>query len=115
MQINVTAVLDSANRTVFNIIDSNESAVDLTALGATLVTVEVCDSRGIEPTVSIDSDGPDVSFLNDTVSIRFGALALTSTTAPYYPKISYITAVETNQEIIAGAGFDTEISLRVTC
>ena len=113
--INVTAVLDSANETVFNIVDSAGAAVNLTTLGATVVTVTVCDARGIEPDVSIDSDSSDVSFLSDTVTVRFGALTLALTTAAYYPKISYITASEPDQEVIAGPGFDTEIALRIGC
>jgi hypothetical protein len=115
MLINVTAVLDSANETVFNIVDSDGVAVNLTTLGATVVTVAVCDSRGVDPDIEIDSDGPDVSFLSDTVTVRFGALELPVMTASYYPKVSYITASESNQEIIAGAGYKTEIVLRVTC
>ena len=113
--INVTAVLDSANETVFNIVDSAGAPVNLTTLGATVVTVTVCDARGVDPDVSIDSDGANVSFLSDTVTVRFGALALALTTAAYWPKISYITASETDQEVIAGEGLETQISLRVIC
>ena len=115
MLINITAVLDSANETVFNIVDSDGVPVNLTVLGATVVTVEVCDARGIDPIVSIDSNSADVSFLSDTVTVRFGAMALALTTASYYPKISYITASESDQEVIAGSGFETEIALRIKC
>jgi hypothetical protein len=113
--IKVVSALGSANETVFNIVDSAGDPVNLTTLDATVVTVEVCDSRGIDPVVSIDSDSANVSFLSDTVTVRFGALALTLTTASYFPKISYITASEPEDEVIAGEGFETVIDLKVIC
>jgi len=113
MILPVTAAVDSGNETVFNIIDSAGDPVDLTALGATVVTVEVCGP--LCGSVTIDSSTDDVSFLNDIVRVKFGMLALAPSQAAYFPKISYITAADAEPEVIAGECYNTAIKLKVIC
>jgi|AntRauTorckE5430_2_1112549.scaffolds.fasta_scaffold00317_2 hypothetical protein len=116
MLISLTAALGSGNETVFNVVDSDGAVVDLTALGATVVTVEVCGpliNNGSG--VTIDSTTDDVTFSNDIVRVKFGQLELKSSPPIYYPKISYITAAEPQKEVIVGEGYKTEIKLKVVC
>jgi len=116
MLISITAAIDSGNQTIFNVVDSDGAIVDLTALGATIVTVEVCGpliNNGSG--VTIDSTTNDVIFLNDTIMIKFGQLKLKSGPSFYYPKISYITAAETEKQVLVGEGYATEIKLKVIC
>jgi hypothetical protein len=115
MMIAITAALKSGNITVFNVVDSSGVAVNLTALGVTVVTVSVCGELISSGSVSIDSSTDDVSFLNDTLSVKFGMLDLAPSQLPYAPKISYVTAAVTDPEVIAGKGYFTEIKLRVVC
>ena len=115
MIIPIAAALGSGNETVFNVIDSDGVAVNLTALGATVVTVEVCGPLIPCGSVTIDSDSDDVSFLNDIVRVKFGALVLPVSPPLYSPKISYITATSSDPEVIAGQGYATEIKLKVIC
>lgn len=115
IRIDITAAKNSGNATVFSIVDSEDNPVNLTALGATVVTVEVC-VIGCSSS-KIDSDSDDVSFVNDTVSVKFGKLDAPASRVKqaYAPKISYVTAVNPEPEVIAGEGFATEIRLRVIC
>lgn len=116
MLISLTAAIDSGNETVFNVVNSDGAIVDLTALGATVVTVEVCGpliNNGSG--VTIDSTTDDVTFLNDIVSVKFGQLDLKSSPPFYYPKISYVTATDTEKEVLVGEGYATEIKLKVIC
>ncbi len=115
--LKVTAAKNSGNETVFDLIDSDGSPVDLDAAGATVVTVSVC-GHGVRNPSSIDSSTDDVSFAGSRVTVKFGRLALSptrNTNTPYLPKISYITAADAEQEVIAGQGYETEIQLRVVC
>jgi len=109
--INITAARESGNETVFNVIDSDSNPVDLTALNATVVTVEVCN----DGSVIINSNSSDVSFLNDTITVKFGMLDLTPSGQLYFPKISYVTVADSEPEVIAGEEFATEIKLKVIC
>ena len=116
MLINLTAARKSGNPTTFNVVDSDGAAVNLTSLGATVVTVEVCgplinNGSGVK----IDSDSSDVEFSAATISIKFGRLNLRASQLIYYPKISYVTAANTEKQVIAGEGYNTEIKLKVVC
>ena len=114
MLINITAAVNSGNETVFNVVDSEGIPVDLTMLNATVVTVSVCGQL-ICGSVQIDSDSDNVSFENDIIRVKFGKLNLTPSPQPYYPKISYITATDSEPEVIVGKGYFTEIKLKVIC
>jgi len=116
MVVNLTAARNSGNLTTFNVVDSDGVAVNLTTLGATVVTVEVCGPLiNSGSGVKIDSGSSDVEFLGDTVSIKFGRLNLRASQTLYYPKISYVTAANTEKQVIAGEGYNTEIKLKVVC
>ena len=113
MIIPITAALNSGNRTTFNIVDSDGGSVDLTSLGATVVTVEVCGP--VCGSVKIDSNSDHVDFANDVITVKFGKLNLKPSPPLYCPKISYITDLEPEPEVIAGKGYATEIRLKVIC
>ena len=113
--LKITAAVNSGNETVFNVIDSDGNAVDLTALGATKVTVEVCGPLIPCGSVKIDSSTDDVDFQNDTVTVKFGKLPLPVSKSLYFPKISYITASDDEPEVIAGQNYETEIQLTMVC
>lgn len=114
--IKITAAKKSGNDTTFSIVDSNGVPVNLDALGATLVTVTVCDGRYSCAPVTIDSSDPQsVSFSGSVLTVAFGRLQLEPSTTPYKPKISYITASDPDGEVIAGDGFKTEIQLKAIC
>lgn len=115
MFINVTAAVGSGNETTFDLVDSDGSPVNLTALGATVVTVEVCGPLICNNPVKIDSDSPNVSFSGAVVTVKFGKLNLKPVSQLYAPKISYITASDPEPEVIAGEGYQTEIKLKVVC
>ena len=115
MLITLTAALNSGNETVFNVVDSDGAAVDLTALGATVVTVEVCGPLIKCGSVKIDSSTDDVSLVNDIVRVKFGMLNLKPSPPIYFPKISYITASDAEPEVIVGEGYTTELKLKVLC
>jgi len=115
MLIPITAAKNSGNETVFNIVDSLGAPVDLTALGATVVTVAVCGPPMPCGITKIDSSTDDVSFLNDTVRVKFGMLALKPIQPAYSPKVSYVTAADLEPEVIVGEGYSTEIKLKVIC
>ena len=114
MILKITASKNAANETTFNIVDQDENPVDLIALGATVVTVEVCGIVCVGSTI-IDSDGDYVSFSGDTVTVQFGKLSLAAQSQPYYPKISYRTSPTSGEEIIAGRDFKTSIQLKMVC
>lgn len=113
--VKVTAAKNSGNTTVFNLVDSDGAPVDLTALGATVVSVTICGGRYACGNLKIDSGTDDVTFLNDTVSVKFGQLGAEPQAQPYYPKISYVTAAESEAEVLAGKGYTTEIHLTAVC
>lgn len=113
MIIPITAAKNSGNETTFNIVDSDGAPVNLTSLGATVVTVEVCGP--VCGSVKIDSNSDNVSFTNDVITVKFGKLSLKSTPPMYYPKISYITGSDPEPEVIVGEGYATEIKLKVIC
>jgi len=116
MLISLTAAIKSGNQTVFNVVDSDGTIVDLTALGATVVTVEVCGpliNNGSG--VTIDSTTNNVTFFNDTITVKFGQLELKSGPPFYYPKISYVTAEDPEKQVLVGEGYATEIKLKVIC
>jgi hypothetical protein len=115
MMIAITAALKSGNTTVFNVVDSSGAAVNLTALGVTVVTASVCGPLIKSGFVSIDSTTDDVTFLNDTISVKFGMLDLAPAQLPYSPKVSYVTAADSDPEVIVGQGYRTEIKLKVIC
>lgn len=115
MLIHITAARNSGNETIFNVVDSAGAPVDLTALGATVVTVTVCGQLIKCGGVKIDSSSGDVAFLNDVIRVKFGMLDLKPAQATYAPKISYITATDPEPEVIAGEQFTTEIKLKVVC
>jgi hypothetical protein len=115
MMIAITAARKSGNTTIFNVVDSSGVAVNLTALGATVVSVSVCGPLIKSGSVNIDSTTDDVSFLNDTVRVKFGMLNLSPAQLTYAPKISYITATDSDPEVIVGEGYRTEIKLKVIC
>jgi hypothetical protein len=115
MMIAITAARKSGNTTIFNVVDSSGVAVNLTALGATVVTASVCGPLIKPGGVSIDSTTNKVSFLNDTISVKFGMLDLAPAQLTYAPKISYITAADSDPEVIVGQGYRTEINLKVIC
>ena len=115
MMIAITTARKSGNTTVFNVVDSAGVAVDLTALGVTVVTASVCGPLINSGSVSIDSTADDVTFLNDTISVKFGMLDLAPAQLTYAPKISYVTATDAEPEVIVGEGYRTEIKLKVIC
>lgn len=113
--VKVTAAKNSGNTTVFNLVDSDGAPVDLTALGATVVTVAICGGRYACGDLKIDSSTDAVVFLNDTLSVKFGQLQAQPQAQPYFPKISYVTAAEPEDEILAGKGYTTQIQLTAVC
>lgn len=113
--IKITASKNSGNATVFNLVDSDGVPVDLTALGATAVSVTICGGRYACGNLKIDSSTDDVVFLNDTLSVKFGQIQAETQAQPYFPKISYITAAEPEAEVIAGKGYTTQIQLTAVC
>ena len=115
MVIAITAARKSGNKVVFNVVNSAKAAVNLTSLGATVVTVSVCGELINSGRVSIDSTTDDVSFLNDTITVKFGMLDLAPAQLTYAPKISYVTAADPEPEVIVAQGYLTEIKLKVVC
>ncbi len=113
--LRITAAKNSGNVTTFDLVDTDGTPVDLTALGATVVTVSVCDGRYSCGAVKIDSDGGYVSFSGNTLSVAFGKLQLAPAQAPYSPKVSYITSSNPDEEVIAGKGYETQIQLTAVC
>lgn len=113
MIITITAALNSGNETTFNVVDSEGAPVNLTSLGATVVTVEVCGP--VCGNVKIDSNNNNVNFTNDIITVKFGKLNLKPSPPLYAPKISYITATDPEPEVIVGLGYSTEIKLKVIC
>jgi len=115
IKLKIAAAKNSGNETVFNIVDADNNPVNLTTLGATVVTVSVCGAGCL--TASIDSDSDSVSFSGDTVRVKFGKLNLPPNRGgqTYVPKISYVTATNDEAEVIAGEGYQTQIELRLVC
>ncbi len=113
--VKVTAAKNSGNTTVFNLVDSDGVPVNLTTLGATVVSVTICSGRYACSNLKIDSSTDAVAFLNDTLSVKFGQLQAEPQAQPYYPKISYITVTEAEAEVIAGKGYETQIQLTAVC
>ena len=114
--IKITAAKNSDNGTVFGIVDSDGVPVDLDALGATLVTVTVCDGRYSCGEITIDSSDPEaVSFTGSTLKVAFGKLQLAPSSTAYKPKISYISPTSPAGEVIAGNGYTTEVQIKAVC
>lgn len=109
--VKVATALGSTAETLFALAGNDGAEIDLTALGATKVTVSVC-CNGVN--ISIDSDGDAVSFSGSIVRVQFGQLPLAADRFPYYPKISYTTP-DSRDNVIAGREFLTPIQLFVNC
>ena len=111
--IKLTAAKDSTGDTTFDLVDSNGLPVNLDTIGATKVTVEVCDgvysSLGAQ-TISSDTDA--VSWTGAVLTVKFGLLSLCP--GQYLPKI-YYAAPTSAEEVIAGEGYTTEIRLKAVC
>ena len=102
-----TAAQGATNVVTLSVVDSVGDPVDLTALGATSVTAEIC--CGI---YAGDPQTIDVPFSGSTLSPVFGEFNVKPGT--YYPKI-YYAAPGTDEEVIAGKGWATEIKLIMGC
>lgn len=114
--IKITAAKNADNDTTFALVDSDGVPVNLDALGATLVSVVVCDGRYSCCQAAIDSSDPEaVSFSGSTLSVAFGKLQLAPSPTPYKPKISYFTPSDPDGEVIAANGFKTEIQIKAVC
>lgn len=115
MIIPITAAVSSGNEIIFNIIDTDGIPVNLTNLGTTVVTVEVCGPLIQCGSVKIDSNSNNVSFQNDIIKVKFGMLNLKPSNQLYFPKVSYITDLNNEAQVIAGKGYRTEIRLKMIC
>lgn len=109
--IQIATAVGSTRAVTFSLMDRDGQEVNLTDLGATKVTVQVCDGVQDE---TIDSDSDAVTFSGSRVTVQFGQLALRPRPGAYFPKISYSTPSSAN-EVITGRGFLTEIKLTVNC
>ena len=111
--LKITAAQGSGNITSFNLVDSDGAPVDLTAKGATVVSVRLDGGRYACSGVAIDSSTDDVTFSGDMVYIKFGRLQAQPQAQAYFPKISYITAASDEPEVLAGQGYETQVQLTV--
>lgn len=111
MVINITASVGAGDETTFNIVDSEGDSLNLTTLNATKVSVDVLDNDS--NIITIDSEGDHVSFVDDTVTVKFGKLALRPSPAHYKPRISYVTSNDSDFKVLAGEDYATEINLKV--